>query len=386
MKTYLSLILIALSATGTVLAQTSTNLSTVQADIPAKMPLVKAAEVTLTATNDFLTNNGGTRNSTAGVAAYEMYLALDLQRVSNISGEFMAHFVSIQGTDPSTRIGDSQVASNIAMPGEVNRVTDLWYMHKWNDNSHTLFGIHDISSEFYITESSLGFMNSSFGTGSEFASSGQAGPSMYPITSDGIRQHFEFDNNIWLKAGVYDADPSDHRAYSKSRGSLFITELAYQTENKKISLGAWNYTKHFSKHDSQAEEISWGLYSLAEEKINDNMSVFARLGWANPNVNIFQQNLALGTTYRALFLPKMDDEIGLGMSRVDFSSAYRNALLVNDNFKTFSHETAYELYYQFSPFGEIFRLRPDIQFIRHPSGATNTPDAWVFGLRTLITI
>jgi porin len=31
-----------------------------------------------------------------------------------------------------------------------------------------------------------------------------------------------------------------------------------------------------------------------------------------------------------------------------------------------------------------FHLQPDLQWVRHPGGQTDVPDAWVVGLRTAI--
>src|SRR5262249_36997119 len=57
----------------------------------------------------------------------------------------------------------------------------------FEDRLSVLFGQYDLSSEFYNLHSSSLFLNSSFGTGPEFAFTGRGGPSIFPETAVGGR-------------------------------------------------------------------------------------------------------------------------------------------------------------------------------------------------------
>ena len=114
-------------------------------------------------THDFISNSGGAKTGARNIGALDIYIESDLSKYSSVQGEFMAHYIHINQNDTRAAIGDAQGASNIDMPAQIDRVVDLWYQQNWNDNLKTLVGIHDISTEFDFTESSVGFLNSSFG-------------------------------------------------------------------------------------------------------------------------------------------------------------------------------------------------------------------------------
>lgn len=107
-------------------------------------------------------------------------------------------------------------ASIIDMPGQIDRLTDFYYEHHWSDEFATLFGIHDISSEFNVTPSALNFLNSSFGTDTSFATSSANGPSIYPLTTAGIRAKYKLMYNVDLLTGIYDGDPGDQSTWRKT--------------------------------------------------------------------------------------------------------------------------------------------------------------------------
>ena len=143
-------------------------------------------------TNDYLSNTGGEKSGPRNLGALDLYLSSDFKKFSKLDGEFLVHFTHIDGQNVRGAIGDTQGSSNIEASSQIDRVTDLWYQHAWTPAFNTLVGLHDISSEFNVTESTLNFLNSSFGTSTEISISGAAGSSMYPVTSLGLRNEFKF--------------------------------------------------------------------------------------------------------------------------------------------------------------------------------------------------
>jgi porin len=334
-------------------------------------------------THDFISNTGGLKAGPRNIGALDLYLDSDLSKYSRANGQIMIHYNHINKNDQRGAIGDVQTASNIDTPDQIDRLTDLWYQHNWNDDLKTLAGFHDISMEFYITESSLNFLNSSFGTGAELSFSGPNGngPSVYPLTTVGGRGLFQITEELSLRTGVYDADPGGEESFRKmssgiggNEGYLHISELAHQRGEQKIGMGAWNYTKsqaHLTDEDESSH--SYGAYGMIEREVLPNLWGFARAGWANPSVNPVQTNLVAGGVYRGIFQTKKNqDEIGLGLARAHFSQADED-------------ETAYEGYYQFKAIKELL-LRPDLQYITNPAGDKELKNAWAVGLRTVVEI
>jgi porin len=341
-------------------------------------------------THDYVSNTGGIKAGPRNIGALDIYIESDLSKYSWVQGEFMAHYIHINQNDTRASIGDAQGASNIDMPTQIDRVVDLWYQQNWNDNFKTLIGVHDISSEFNVTESALSFLNSSFGTSAEF---GAAGISLYPITSIGTRSQFNFTEELSLKTGFYDANVGDEKTYrsfhsdvGNNTGYLHVSELAHQKDEKKMAVGVWNFTKSQEKLGANGEEKSYGTYGQYEQKFGHNTFAFARYGWANPLVSAIQSNVSTGVVYRGIFQrKKTNDEAGIGMSQVHFSRQHLKNVAAEENTSTSAKETAYEAYYNFKPM-KILSLRPDLQYITKPSGANNLKDAWAVGLRTVVEL
>ena len=84
-------------------------------------------------------------------------------------------------------VGDAQTVSNIDAASAV-RVLELWYEQRfWNDRFSVKTGLYDLNSEFDVIEAGGLFLNSSHGIGIDFSQAGANGPSIFPVTSLGMR-------------------------------------------------------------------------------------------------------------------------------------------------------------------------------------------------------
>ncbi|HXH29203.1 MAG TPA: carbohydrate porin [Bacteriovoracaceae bacterium] len=341
-------------------------------------------------TNDTISSSGGEKAGTRNVGALDLYLSSDFKKFSSISGEFMVHFTHIGGPDQSAAIGDTQGTSNIEMPFQVDRVTDLWYQHSWTPKYKSLIGIHDLSTEFNVTDSSLNFLNSAFGTSTELSFSGERGGSIYPITSVGLKNEFQFTDEVKLLAAIYDADPGDESTYrsfhsdiGNHEGYLAITETSYEDDQQKFGLGAWAHSKEVAAYlDETRSGTSAGVYAIMQKKLSNQLTGFVRYGWANPEVSMIQANTVVGAVYRGLLQrKKFEDELGLGVSHAKFSGNHQKEV---SDLNSPLAETVYEAYYSFRAH-KVLQLRPDLQYIQNPTGSTGA-DAWALGLRTVIEI
>lgn len=344
-------------------------------------------------THDYVSSIGGIKSGPRNIGALDFFVASDLSKYSRVKGDFMAHYIHINSNDTRAAIGDVQTTSNIDAPVKVDRVGDLWYQHHWSQNLKTLIGLHDISSEFNITESSLTFLNSSFGTSAELSYSGLNAPSVYPITSLGVRALYHISEDLSLRTAIYHANPGGVETYQSFHvdvggkdGFLYLSELVFQTADQKIGIGGWNYTKSQINMTGNKSAPLYGFYGMWEEKFNHSLWFFARTGWATPVTNEVDLNLATGLVYRGIFQKKNNnDEAGLGVTNAHFSKGHVNNVRIDEQSTVSSNETAYEIYYNFKPLDKI-SLRPDIQFIQTPGGIKSYKNAWLVGIRTMIEL
>lgn len=341
-------------------------------------------------THDYISNTGGAKSGPRNIGALDLYFESDMSKYSSAPGELMFHFIHINQNDTRASIGDAQTASNIDMPTQVDRVVDLWYQHNFSDNFKALVGLHDISTEFNVTESALLFLNSSFGTTAELSI---ATPSLYPITSLGARAQYLFTDELSLKTGIYDSNPGDETTYrsfhsdiGNQNGYMQISELAHQNEEHKAGVAFWNHTKAQEQLDTTGTATAYGSYGMYEQKLNHSMWAFARVGWANPQVSAIQSNVSGGVIYRGLFQRKKTlDEAGVGITRIHLSRNARSSVEAEEGVTTVASETAYEAYYNFKPM-KILSLRPDVQYITNPSGINSVKDAFAVGFRSVVEL
>ena len=367
------------------------NTSTIELPSMSLERLKNYVSTDLFYTHDYISNTGGAKSGPRNLGALDIYIESDLSKYSDVDGEIQFHYLHVNQNDGRGAIGDSQAASNIDMPTQVDRMVDIWYQHNFSNRLNVKAGLQDISMEYDITESSLSFLNSSFGIGPDISMSGPNGASVWPITGLGIRSLYNFTDELSLRTGLFDANPGDQKTYrsfhsdvGNNEGLLHISELAHQNDDRKMGAAVWNYSKSQQKLTGNNSETSFGTYGIFEQKIGHSLWTFFRAGWANPVVNIVHSNVATGVVYRGLLQKKKSlDELGAGVTRAHMSKGFVQAEEAESNAS--GDETAYEAYYQFKPM-KIISLRPDVQYITNPSGLNNLKDAWAVGMRTVVEI
>jgi porin len=234
-----------------------------------------------------------------------------------------------------------------------------------------LVGLYDVTSEFdVIRTSSELFLNSSFSTGGEFASSGRNGPSTFPNTSLGLRGQAYLTDSIAFRAVVADGVPGDPDNQSGTQvildaqdGIFGNGEIAYYSNkvetdedvregvigkrplrlvfqrvgraapvkyDRKYAVGFWGYTTSLNdvgEVDDSGNPIvgngTYGLYALAEQNVfretlkdYQGLTLFARLGFADPKVNRFSQYYGGGLVYTGLIPGRDLDALGLVVASI----------------------------------------------------------------------
>ena len=116
-------------------------------------------------------------------------------------------------------------------------------------------------------------------------------------------------------------------------------------------------------------EGTYGIYALAEQivfrEIQDreqNLTLFGRIGFADPRVNRFSQYYGGGFVYRGLFPSREDDEFGFGVAAAlngnHFERAQNNrGNTVDDSENIIGND----LFRQYSP-GNDCPTRPPIYY------------------------
>lgn len=310
-------------------------------------------------------------------------LTFNIDKALSDSVTFYTSAIGTHGTNPSDFLGDIGGVSNIATSHNTVKLYELWF-EKQFDRLSLLIGLHDLNSEFYVNRPSLLFLNSSLGIGAEFALTGVNGPSIFPATAYAIRANYAFQQDYYLRIGLYNAIAGDfeqpygtHTHFDLDKGILSVVEVGKESSLTKTSLGVWRYS-HKHAHVLEEEKINdWGVYLLLDHQF-EKLSGFVRLGSSTPEVNSVDLNVSAGVTIPMNY----GDEalLGFAVSLIEGNHKYLESRGISG-----AHEITYELTYQFR-YGKHLILQPNIQCVTHPGLDSTAKSALAFTQRLIIEI
>jgi porin len=326
----------------------------------------------------------------------DLRASLDFGKLAGTRGlTAFVYWLADHGGDPSAHVGDLQVSSNIETPVNTSRLYEAWVQQLGFDGRVSLLaGLHDLNSEFYVTESSGLFLNSSFGVGKELAQTGVNGPSIFPITAPALRLRVEASPEFYLMTAVFNAragDPDNpygtHPRLSAADGRLWITEAGWSPGGfdpgeriGKYAIGAWTYTRAVERVDGgEAAAVNDGAYFLIDQRLGGGVSAFARVGFASTEVNRVGSCLGVGVVAEGLVPGRARDRVGLALARATAGGEFRDAQAAAGA-PTLAAETALELDYRVEALPGI-ALQPSFQRIFDPGLDPAIPDAWTGALR-----
>lgn len=209
-------------------------------------------------------------------------------------------------------------------------------------------------------------------------------------------------DEIYIMAGAYNSNPdltrdSAHGVdFSFRDGVIFIGEIGYLHNQKSGSnskpgtfkIGAYYNTASFTRLDNTdnsetKEDGNYGFYAIGEQMIyrerlgsDQGLTSWAALTFApEEEINTFPIYLSGGLVYKGLFKSRDSDKAALGF-------AYGK---ISDDFRGKDFEMLFELTYIIQA-TKWLQIQPDLQYIVHPGGSGEIPDALVIGFQLAVDI
>ena len=356
-------------------------------DAPAPPP--PALTLNLLEKLDFWENTGGGLRA-GGTVLSKLRVSATWNAAQHGDPGFKAHvqIFAINGRPFSGDfVGDIQTLSNIEAPTSV-RLFDLWAEQAFGDTGSVRVGLIDVNKDFDINSPVGLFIASSDAIGPDISKSGQNGPSIFPVTSFGVRALWTPVKRFTFRAGVLDGvsgDPAHPGAFAIARlrgsdGALLIGQGDWNfADQAQASIGVWGYTASTPRIDPArpGEERQAGVYAFIDGPISKSLSAWARAGVTNAAVEPVSSFLGAGVVLNAPF-GRNSDQAGLAVARAGIGGPARRVLGLPDA------ETSIEATYLFTVSDKI-SLQPDVQYIVHPASEPHLPDALVIGLRISLT-
>jgi len=267
-------------------------------------------------------------------------------------------------------IGDLHTVSNIEAVDKF-LLYEAWYEQQFTERFSALVGFHDLNSEFYVSEYSSLFLNSTPGIGPEIAAN--VTPSIFSKAALGLRLHFDPTDNWYVQAAVYDGDPKT-RGFQSEEGEMYILESGVSLGKGTYKVGYWQHTgdidfnnQSFSHNSGYYTVIDQEIFNFGQDRV---IGAFFRWGDVPGNRNEVTSHVDLGLHMHGL-IPGRDED--------DFGVAYIRA-----NTRT-GHEKVVELSYRMVVMPWL-SIQPSYQRIENPGGDRDNSTIDVGLLRFELTL
>jgi porin len=303
-----------------------------------------------------------------------------------------AQVFNYAGASLSTRTGDIQTADAIeAVP--MTRLFEAWIEQRFGSEERNVAiraGLMDVNADFDSITAANWLVNSSQGIGADIARSGLNGPSIYPVSSLGIRASWTPNKHWTARLAVFDGvpgDPDHPRAFVAARlapsdGALTIAQVDYRwSETGRVAVGAWRYSLSRPTLDGAGVGHDQGFYIETESALpgSTHWSGWLRYGRAAGSVQQVDGYWGGGLTGKGLIPGRKDDRLGLAFARASIGTLARRVSGLP------AAETSFEASYQYK-LSTMLALQPDAQVLHHPAAVAHAPDALVMGLRLILSL
>jgi porin len=353
--------------------------------------------------------SGPAQGRTGNAGLLDLKASIDAERAWGWTGtRLFAHVIGTHGNNPNRNHGGAQGLDNIEAKVDTVAVFQAWIERALlNDRASVLLGLLDLNAEFQVTESSTTLIHPGFGTASELEQTGLNAPSVFPVSSLALRGLWRFDENLSLRAAVFDGVPGDpnspygtHIKLGHGDGTLTIAEIAYSRKPSeygvnKLAFGTWRYSMRFDDFvDTDAERNplkrrSDGTYVHGERTLRSfeedgsrGLDAFLRFGTASGDVNQMDMAITTGFLVRGPFASRPQDQYSFGIAAEHNSHKWRQAQ--RDASKPDpAAEVAYELTYR-ALVNRWLALQPDLQWLRN-HGSAPVKNAAIAGIRFDLT-
>ncbi len=370
-------------------------------------------------------SSGGAEEGTTYLGNLDLTASMGLDPYLGTHGSSLFLYVlANHGGEPSAYVGDIQTVSNIQAPEGIS-IFEAWFQTRFlDDHISALIGLYDLNSEFDVVQAASLFINSSHGIGAEFSQSGENGPSIFPVTSAGLRLRAVPTPHLYLQAAVLDGVPGDlsrgrgtYLTFGEGEGLLLAVETGithtpggedpvpvgahHQARHERVgregggphqtkfAAGAWTYTEPADPIDPASitgGRRNRGFYAMAESMLGHHrddshrgLSAFVRAGIAEPEVNRLASYLGTGLVYSGPFTREDRDQLGVALARANDSEAWLRAQRAAGGDPS-GAETTLEATYSFEV-STFLVVQGDVQYVMDPGSTTSSDHALVCLIR-----
>ncbi len=374
---------------------------------PGAPPATQALAFPFSYTGEGLANlSGGYRRG----AVYEGLLSVgvrgDLGKlVGWEGGSFLVSGIYPHGPSLTDNyVHDFNTLSNIDANDSI-RLYEMWVQQELADGKVSLrLGQILADAEFFVSDGASLFLNGAFGA-IPLVSKNLNAP-VFPVAAPGMRVRWAASDSISVQAGVFDGDAGDAAQENRhgvdwnlngDNGVLAITEAAYTLNGEKENEGLRGVYKLGAFFQSSQRNEAFpdvpqradaGGYIVADQQLwrkpgtkDQGLSGFFRIGGAPADRNIVPFYFDTGFNYKGLLPDREKDIAGIGFNYTKLSGNLRE-----DSGEPLGshHEAILEVTYK-AGVNDWLAVQPDFQYIINPGVTEIAPNAFVVGVRFVVS-
>lgn len=323
--------------------------------------------------------SGGIRNGNSFLYLFDLGIDYSFNRGIFQNTNFQIHILKTAGNSPSENlIGDIQVASNI--DGRVAHFVYELLIKQLLGNFSLSAGMHDLNSEFMVSDFASDFINSSFGISP--AVTLNIPISVFPVTTFGGLASYKIEK-FSFKTGFYNLNHdyvneesfrSENHFYQ--HGFLSISELSYRlikdnSKSAEYKIGGYfkqcENNEHADLSKDCTNKFNYGFYFIGDQILKQfdkgqKLGAFVQISFAPKETNFASEYYGAGLSIKNISSKLLPNQIGLAIGAVKLNNFKYNELANSSNF-----ETVVELTAQI-PVLKALTIHPDFQYIINPSG------------------
>jgi porin len=346
---------------------------------------ISIIEPTLGYTCDIARNfSGGIKTGNAYMGLVDAGVLIHTDKLWK-GGAFSFEIMNTHGYNLSGNcVGDLQVISNIEN-GDYTFLENVMYRQDFSKLS-LLVGLQDLNAEFCVSEYGGALTNSSFGIQSTFPLN--FGVPLYPKTALALAGLFSLNDNITIRASLWDADAGSleddpHNfdwSISTEEGLLTVEEIEFKSSSEKLTdvkVGGFYHSGEFTNTDDDTSAIkgNMGFYAICDKQIYSNgtrmLGVFGQLAIFPSKANFNTAYIGAGMDFAGILEKRPDDCLAAGFaySRL-FDKTYECDIEFNYSIALIQH----------------LSLQPAFHYIIHPGANQGLDNAIAAFLRISLSL
>ena len=166
-------------------------------------------------------------------------------------------------------------------------------------------------------------------------------------------------------------------------GELDIKRSYYGLDGNYRIYGWMNQNSH-TKWDGSDDAANKGLGLSLDQRVSNDVTLFARYGIQDEDVSNFDQVITLGGRIIGNGWRRANDAIGIAYGLAKTSSKYKDVSLAVDGYEAKGDEHYIEAYYKYWANANL-TISPDLQYVINPGGDEEKDAILIYGARMQLT-